>query len=123
MNSLNDLQRKLGLFLKEPENPRLLNGIGVLLYQMEDWENAGRYLKKAYELDPSDQDILYNYAALLGTRFRWKEAAAVYGAYLALCPHDEEAIEKMGDSFYQLGEYDSAARTYELLREAQKGAS
>ncbi len=116
MNSIADLEGKLDQLLREPCNFQLLNGIGVLLYQMKDWDNAGMYFQRAYELNPEDRDILYNYASLLHLQSQWDKAILVYEAYLGLEPGDRAVMEKTGDAYYQLGEYELAAKKYEQLR-------
>ena len=110
MKSIDDLQRKLDKLLMEPGNSRLFNEIGILLYQMNDPENAGAYLQRAYQLCPADLDILSNYAFVLYSQCRWQEAVPIYQAYLALDPNHAEVREKLRDLYYQLGEYQEAAK-------------
>jgi tetratricopeptide (TPR) repeat protein len=117
MNGRDMLKRKLERLLKEPENHELYNDIGAMLYELKDYENAQNYLKKAWELSPSDANILYNYAHALYALFEWRRAAEVFGAYLELRPKDRAAIEKTADAYYQLGEYGLAATCIGLLSE------
>jgi len=121
MNKIENLERKLDQLLKEPDHSQLFNEIGVMLYQMKDWKNAEVYLQRAWELNPGDDDILFNYALLLYLHAQWEKCILIFKAYLSLHPDDLETIKKMGDSYYQLGEYESAARMYEQLR--KKGES
>lgn len=118
MSGFDDLKRKLDRLLKEPGNSELYNDIGVLLFQYKDFENAEKYLQKAYELDSLNEDILYNYASVLYYRLRLRKAVSVFKSYLELCPNDKEVIKKIGDSYYQLGKYAFAAKIYKLLKEA-----
>jgi tetratricopeptide (TPR) repeat protein len=120
VNGFDDLERKLDQLLKEPNNSQLFNDIGVLLCQVKDLENAEIYLQKAYELNPSSKDILYNYATLLYLKLKWWEAISIYQAYSELDPNDTEVIEKIGDSYYQLCEYELAAKIYEKLKKLRK---
>ena len=110
MKNITDLQRKLDKLIKEPANPQLYNEIGVFLYQIRDLANAELYLGMAYELCPKDLDILYNYALLLCTQFRWQEAVRIYQAYLELEPNNDKIRSKLRDLYYQLGNYLEAAR-------------
>ncbi len=122
MNQIEDLERKLDRLLKEPDNPQLFNEIGVFLYQLKDWKNAERYLKRACQLDGGDADILYHNALLLYLQSQWKKAAKVCEAYLEIHQDNREAIEKAGDSYYQLGEYEAAAKMYQRLQTEERGS-
>ncbi len=110
LNNIEQLERKLDKLQKEPQNPILFNDIGTLLYQMRDWKNAELYLQKAYELCVSNKDILYNYASLLYSQFKWQKAVSIFKQYLELNPEDKEVIKKLGDACYLLGEYETAAK-------------
>jgi len=120
MNIIEELERNIDQLLRKPDDAQILNDIGVLLYQLEDWKNAEMYFHRAWELDPVNKDILYNYGLLLYLQFRWQEAINIFEHYLELHPNDMEVIEKMGDSYYQLGEYESAAKMYRQLRIIRK---
>lgn len=104
-----DIERKLDGLLKDPENSRLYNEIGVFLYYAKDYENARNYLKKAYELCVHDIDILYNYALLLYTQSEWIKAVSLCQAYLELDPGNPDITGKIADLYYQIGEYGLAA--------------
>lgn len=121
MNTIDDLERKLDQLLEEPDDAQLFNDIGVLLYLVKDQKNAELYFQKAYELNPINRDILYNYASLLHLQCHWRKAVTIYQDYLKLYPDDREVAEKLGDCYYQLGGYDQAAKVYEQLSKMQKG--
>ncbi|MBS4025592.1 MAG: tetratricopeptide repeat protein [Clostridia bacterium] len=112
MHIIEDLERKLEQLLKEPGNPHLFNQIGVLLYEVEDWQSANVYFQRGYELSPQDQDILYNYAALLYQQAQWQQAIPIYQAYLEAQPEDKEVLQRVGDIYYLLGEYEEAGKKY-----------
>jgi tetratricopeptide (TPR) repeat protein len=121
VNQIENLERKLDRLLKEPDNSKLFNEIGAFLYQMKDWENAEMYFERALKLNPVDEEIMYNYALLLCQQYQWDKAIPAFEAYLELHQDDQEIMKKMGDSYYCLGEYESAAKMYEQLR--KKGES
>lgn len=120
MSAIEDIERKLDKLLKEPNNPQLYNDIGVLLFQLGDYENSLLYQQRAYELDSLDRDILYNYALLLSKQSQYSKAVAIYEIYLQLFPNDSEVIEKAGDAFYVLGRYELAAKMYDSLQKCKK---
>lgn len=51
--------------LRYGENIKVLNNLGICLMYLENYGEAATYLKKAYEKDKSDFDILINYAEAL----------------------------------------------------------
>lgn len=116
MRIIDDLERKLDQLMKEPSNPLLFNQIGVLLYQIKDWKNSEKYLHKAYQLDPRNYDILYNYASLLYLQCKYQETIPILQAYLEDNRSDEAAIKKMGDCYYLMGYYNSAGKLYKELQ-------
>lgn len=105
MNYIEDLERKLDQLLKEPSNPQLLNEIGVILYQMKDWQSAELYLQRAYQLCPRNADFLYNNASLQYVQCKWQQAITFYQAYLELHSDDKDVIEKVENLCYLLGDY------------------
>lgn len=120
MNDVEKLERKLDQLLLEPSSPQLLNQIGVLLYQMKDWQNAEVYFQRAYQLNERNEDILYNFASVLYRLGKWQEAITFYQTYLELCPNDENVIEKVGDCSYQLGDYQLARKMYNQLNKCKE---
>ena len=116
MNLIDDLQRKLDRLMMEPDNAGLYNAIGAMLCRLEDWDNAERYLHRAYALSPSDRDILYNYTEILYLRQKYRDAASVCRATLEIEPRDPGFLEKLGDICYLQGEYEEAAKAYTILR-------
>lgn len=119
MKIIANIERKLDGLLREADNFRYLNEIGVLLYQMKDFDNAELYLQRAYELNPLDKEILCNYALLLRRRLQLKEAVEIYNACLKLDPHDDKIKEKLIDLYYQLGEYEIAANYSDNFRKGE----
>lgn len=117
MNLIDDLQRKLDRLMMEPDNADLYRSVGTILRQVRDWDNAERYLCRAYALGPSDSGMLCDYADILYRRLKYREAAVVCRAGLKIGPEDPELLEKLGDVCYLLGEYKEAAKAYEIFRE------
>jgi Putative Zn-dependent protease, contains TPR repeats len=120
MNSIEHMDQLLDRLMKDPDNPLLLNEIGVLLYHMKDWNNAEQYFRRAFELSPADEDVLYNYGSFLYFTARWDEAASIFKEYLTLRPDDSEIAHKYGDSCYLAGSYQSAAAIFEKLPEKKE---
>ncbi len=120
LSEFKDLERKLDRLVKEPENPQLYHEIGVMLYEAGDFQNAEMYLHRAYELTPLDKDILYNYASLFYFQSEFLKDIPLYQACLQLEPDNQDIIEKVADSYYQTGEYESAAKYMDYLQNPGK---
>ncbi|WMJ83323.1 tetratricopeptide repeat protein [Oscillospiraceae bacterium LTW-04] len=121
MSGIDDLNRKITQLLKEPDSAKRYYAVGAILYRAKDWENAERFLGRAYELDPADIDILYHYAAVLYQRQDYQRAAALCRQGLKTAPNDRALLEKLGDSCYLLGVYEEAAKAYEHLHKISDG--
>lgn len=120
MNDLDLLKRKLDRLLSAPDDAGLYNDIGVLLYRLKDWENAENYLCRAYELLPSDPDILFDYAVILCRNRKWRKALPLFQLLLRDDPGCRKIIEKAGDACYHLGKYEKAARIYRAPQDPRK---
>jgi type IV pilus assembly protein PilF len=121
MNCLDSLNRKLGRLIREPDNHELYNDIGVLLFELKDYGNAQKYLACAWEIAPSNPDILYNYAQALYACFEWSKSVEIFKQYVVFQPNDNTAIEKIADACYQLGDFCSAARYQKVLLSKEDG--
>lgn len=110
MNVEDILKRKLRKLIEKPRNGQLYNDIGVILYELKDYGNARNYLCRARELYSDNYDVLYNYANTLYALSEWNAASTAFIEYLDNKPNDKAAIEKIADVYYQLGEFDLAAR-------------
>lgn len=122
MTIIDDLNRKLDRLMTEPDNADLYNTIGTILCRFKDWDNAEKYLQRAYELNPIDKDILYNYTVILYLRQKYREAASFCRAGLEIEPRDPRFLEKLGDICYLQGEYTEAAKAYKILRKTSDKA-
>lgn len=115
MSLIKELEKRLTSIEHEPINPLLLNQVGVILYRLEDYENADKYFKKAYELDPNYKDILYNYAFNMYKRAKWGKAIDLLESYLQVDSGHKKAIEKLADCYFQQEKYEQAIYYYTLL--------
>lgn len=115
MNQIISLERKLDQLIRDPLNPQRYNEIGINLWQLGDPELASMYLEKALQLCPGDKDIRYNYGLIFYLQCRWHEAALIFEEHLKNSTDDFEVMEKLGDSYYLIGDYKSAEEIYEKL--------
>lgn len=111
------LERKLDLLIQDSLNPYLYNEIGVILFQMKDWENAKKFFQRARELMPDNTDFLFNLGIVLYKQSEWELAKTTFQKYLQINPSDVQIIQKLGDTFYLLGEYEQAEKFYTEISE------
>jgi tetratricopeptide (TPR) repeat protein len=109
------LEWYLNRIAREPDAFELFNNAGVLLYRLGDYKNSKKYFMRAYELNPLDSDILYNYALMSYQEYEWEDASALYQAYLHRNTDDKEAFEALLDCYYILGNYESAVKIQKIL--------
>lgn len=122
MHSMGELDRLLGRLIKEPGNARLFYQAGLMLCEANDEENAELYLRRAHELDPADKKILFNCACLLYFHAKWRECLPLFREFLKQEPQNRDALEKIRDSLYQLGEYDAAEKYAALVNQTREAA-
>ncbi|WMJ24050.1 tetratricopeptide repeat protein [Paludicola sp. MB14-C6] len=108
MNNIDHLNIVLKKLIKEPNNAQYYNDVGVLLYQLKDFENAYQYLNKAYEHSPCNANILYHYALILETQNKLENALLLYKEYYKRYSNETFVIEKIQELSYRLGIYDTA---------------
>lgn len=108
MDSCEALERKLDVLMREPGEARHYNETGVWLYRQKDFDNARKYLERAYALRPEDADILYNYASVLYALADWEGCAAVFERLLRLEPENKKVWEQLAYARYCMGDYASA---------------
>ncbi len=51
---------------EDPENELALNNLAVIHHQQGDTERSQKYIEKAYNLNPTHQDIIENFASIIG---------------------------------------------------------
>lgn len=108
MKIIDSLNRKLDKLVKEPNNCEYYNDVGVILYQLKDFENCELYLKRAHQLAKTNREILYNYAIVLEKQFKLEKAAKMYESYLKLGRDDNHIAQKLEEIKYRLKDYATA---------------
>lgn len=116
MNRADELKRLLARLEKDPRNAELFAQIGKLLVAFQDLENAEKYFRKAYEYSPENTGYIQGYADVLSAEYKYRQCLPLYLSLAALSPGNRETAEKLGDCYYQLGEYEAAAQWYESLQ-------
>jgi tetratricopeptide (TPR) repeat protein len=70
------------------EDPFSLNDLAVALADLDEKRQALQLLRRARQLAPGDASILFNLAAVLWRKGRWREAASIAGTAHDLAPED-----------------------------------
>ncbi len=78
---------------KHPEVPEALTGLGRILFEKGDYQNALLLLEKAKEKSPDSEDILYIYGLSLARTGRIDEAREIFEKILEINPYFEPAKE------------------------------
>ncbi len=86
---------------------------GLMLLQLNRFEEAETYLRRAVELDPRNATNLQNLAEALRKQQRYEEAVEWYGKVIEADPDLVQAYAAMADTFIQIKRYDEAASTLE----------
>ena len=84
-----------------------------MLLQLNRFEEAETYLRRAVELDPRNATNLQNLAEALRKQQRYEEAVEWYDKVIEADPDLVQAYAAMADTFIQIKRYDEAASTLE----------
>jgi tetratricopeptide (TPR) repeat protein len=102
---------------RAPEFVAAWNELGTIAYQSKRYEDAERYFRKAFELDPAGFAPAVNLGGVLLNLGRPTEALKYNTYALGLRPHDALANAQMGINYFLLGELD---RAIPFLKEAKR---
>ena len=102
----------------EPGNASAWNALGVALWKLENLEEAGKALERAYELAPEDGHVLKNHGALLLKKSS-SGARPILTKAVELLPDDQSALYNLGLCLHQDGDFDKA---FDALRRAVDAA-
>ncbi len=72
------LQKLLELYQRHPERPEISAQIGIMMAEMERYDEASRYLSTAQSLEPNNPNHYFNLAILAERKNRRDEAIDLY---------------------------------------------
>ncbi len=98
----------------EPDNKDIVYNLGIVYFQLQDYENAKKYFLKAVSLDPKFADAYNNLGATYMQLRQWGPAADSFKKALAnpFYRTPEWAFYNLVMSYYRLGEYEKALEAY-----------
>ncbi|MCX7794200.1 MAG: tetratricopeptide repeat protein [Thermodesulfovibrionales bacterium] len=94
----------------DPGNKEVLNLLGLLYFQFEDYESSIRHFKKAISIDKKFSDARNNLGTVYASRKKWNEAISEFKKALEnpLYQTPEVALTNLGFVYYRLKRYDEA---------------
>jgi serine/threonine-protein kinase len=92
-----------------PDNPAVLNNLGVALYRVGDWDGSVEALTRTVELRPNFPEALTALGITRDTQRRPAEAVALYRRALAQRPRAPEITVNLGLALRNLWDLDAAA--------------
>jgi hypothetical protein len=100
----------MNMLAQNPEEPRILNNLGVISFSRDRFEEAEQYFLRALELETDNADALLNLGQVYIRTSQWKPAADILERAL-LSNHENEDIYKQLAMAYQgMGEAESAQK-------------
>lgn len=96
-----------------PDQPSVLNLLGVMARNSGDERAAHDYFKQAVELAPDFAPALYNLGLTLHNSGRLEEALACYRRVLGLQPDNAEAHNNMGNLYQSQGKFSQALSCFQ----------
>lgn len=87
--------------------------LGVMLGELDRFEEAEEHLRRAITLDPRDTEALYSLAALRIDQQRYDEALEHLQHLIGIEPGYAKGLDAIGAVFFYLGRYDEAPQRFD----------
>jgi predicted O-linked N-acetylglucosamine transferase (SPINDLY family) len=97
----------------QPNNVSALHFIGVICYQLKEYDSAIAYIKKALQFGPDYADAYNNLGSVLQETGRLDEAITCYQKALHLNPNLDRAHYNLGTAFKEKWHIDDAIAQYQ----------
>ncbi len=91
-----------------PEHPRVLHGLGLMLYRTGDLEEGESLIRDSINKNPDFSDAYQNLGRILMYSLRIEEAETAYRKALELAPDDLTVMEALSLVLARLEKYDEA---------------
>ena len=96
-----------------PNSVEVLHYLGILHYQLGNYEFAIEYLEKALGLNPDDPSAYYNLGLTYKEKGQLDQAIACYEKALQLNPHSAKTHYNLGTALQEKGDHDEAIIHYQ----------
>jgi len=94
------------------DNPAVYNNMGIIYMNLEEYDKALIYLKRARYIDPDNQEIAYNLASALRDNGNFKKALKLYQKITAQDDYYPNIHNDIGGIFEALGNHEQAVNEY-----------
>jgi tetratricopeptide (TPR) repeat protein len=112
-----NLKRAVDIYLEilenQPNNAAVLHLIGVLSYQMQNYDFAMSCFRQAIQFNPNYAEAYNNLGSTLKVIGQFDEAIACYRKAIELNPNFAEAYYNLGNTFIISGQLDNAITYYQ----------
>ena len=95
-----------------PDNPYILDFLGILYHQIKDYDSAIEYFRKSIQLNPNSPETFYNLGAALTQKGLFEEAVTCYRNALRLNPNFVDAFNKLAIVLHKMGRLSEAITHY-----------
>lgn len=111
-----DIENALAIYKKllqeYPDNPDIPHLIGLAYLQKREYTSAEKHLLKAIELSPGNTGFLFDYANLLASQEKFREAGECFDRIIKQDPGNERAFFSLGDIMRKTGDYKAASEFF-----------
>lgn len=107
----------LEILKDHPNNASILHLLGVISYQMQNYEPAISFLKQAIQINPNFAEAYNNLGSTLKVLGQSDEALYCYQKAIELNPSYAEAHYNLGNTFVLKGQLDEAITCYQKALE------
>ena len=106
--AIQTLTKALSVSDKTLEKSVLFYNIGIVYSEVQDWERATDFLKKAYDLDPVNEDIITALGRVYVLNGQSHRAIGAYNEALKINPDSFKVLDELGALYTDLGMYSEA---------------
>jgi protein O-GlcNAc transferase len=92
----------------QPDNANVLHWLGVINYQLRNYDQSIRYIKRALHINPKFAEAHYNLGVVLHEKCQLDEAISCYQEAIQLNPNLIDAYCNLGVAFKTLDRIDEA---------------
>jgi tetratricopeptide (TPR) repeat protein len=100
------------ILMEEQTNFYALQYLGILCYQLRNYDSATQYIRKALELNPTADDALYNLGNVYKDSGRLNEAIDCFRKSLELDPQNADAFNNLGMIYKDKGQINDATASF-----------
>jgi tetratricopeptide (TPR) repeat protein len=98
---------------KQPNNADILHFLGVISYQLQNYDSAILHIKKSLQIKPTNSDAYYNLGRAFQKKGEPNDAIKYYQKAVQQNPYFIDAYLNIGNLFQETGKLDEAIINYQ----------